>query len=165
MPREPEHDDDRLLASYDERHRILLVGEGDFSFTEALSDQLPSGQIIATALDTEAELLQKYPAESVARLARLRARGVVFKLGVDATKVELLHLVAPPPRRGATAAASSVGAPRFDRVVYNFPYAHVTKFSKEFRESNLALLRHFFARAAAMLAAGGEVSGVVSCKQ
>ena len=36
--------DDRLLASYDVGHRILLVGEGDFSFTEALSDQLPSGQ-------------------------------------------------------------------------------------------------------------------------
>jgi hypothetical protein len=36
--------DDRLLAAYEERHRILLVGEGDFSFTEALSDQLPSGQ-------------------------------------------------------------------------------------------------------------------------
>ena len=47
--------------------------------------------------------------------------------------------------------------PRFDRVVYNFPYAHVTKFSKEFRQANLDLLRCFFARSAVMLAAGGEV--------
>lgn len=39
--------DDRLLASYEARHRILLVGEGDFSFTEALSNQLPSGQVRA----------------------------------------------------------------------------------------------------------------------
>ena len=143
--------DDRLLASYEQRHRILLVGEGDFSFTEALSDQLPSGQITASALDTEAELLQKYPAEIGARLARLRARGVVLRLGVDATTVELHHLV-----DGADDAAPTARK-KFDRVVYNFPYAHVTKFCKEFREANLHLLRGFFARSAAMLAHGGEV--------
>ena len=217
--------DDRLLASYDAGHRILLVGEGDFSFTEALSDQLPSGQaplaptapsalsasasaaavapaavrqprprlaftltrpyspspgcqIIASALDTEAELLQKYPAEIGARLAHLRARGVVFKLGVDATRVELHHLVdgarpaadSDEPLDSDEADATATGTvgstldrtagvrlPRFDRVVYNFPYAHVTKFSPEFRQANLHLLRCFFARAAPMLAGGGEV--------
>ena len=68
--------------------------------TTALSRRsaLP-GQIIASALDTEAELLQKYShgnGEIEQRLAQLRARGVVFKLGVDATKVELHHLVSPP---------------------------------------------------------------------
>ena len=147
--------DDRLLASYEQRHRILLVGEGDFSFTEALSDQLPSGQITASALDTEAELLQKYPAEIGARLARLRARGVVLRLGVDATTVELHHLV--DGADDAAPAAGPMARKKFDRVVYNFPYAHVTKFCKEFREANLHLLRGFFARSAAMLADGGEV--------
>jgi len=147
--------DDRLLASYEQRHRILLVGEGDFSFTEALSDQLPSGQITASALDTEAELLQKYPAEIGARLARLRARGVVLRLGVDATTVELHHLVDGADDAGP--AAGPTARKKFDRVVYNFPYAHVTKFCKEFREANLHLLRGFFARSAAMLADGGEV--------
>ena len=106
---------------------------------------------------------------------------------MDATEVELHHLVdgarpvaavAPPvaaagaapldsdEEAGATAtgtAASTldrtagVPLPRFDRVVYNFPYAHVTKFSPEFRQANLHLLRCFFARAAPMLAGGGEV--------
>jgi hypothetical protein len=83
---------------------------------------------------------------------------------VDATKVELHHLVdgarpaaaaappAPPVPRSFDRVSQSV---MFDRVVYNFPYAHVTKFSKEFRQANLHLLRSFFARSAVMLAHGG----------
>ena len=138
--------------------------------TTALSRRSALLQIIASALDTEAELLQKYShgnGEIEQRLAQLRARGVVFKLGVDATKVELHHLVSPPhddgwqgwrppvaaagagepldsddeeatgtvtstlnPTAHTAPTAATDALPRFDRVVYNFPYAHVTKFSK-----------------------------------
>ena len=149
---------DRLLATYAAHHRILLVGEGDLSFAEALCDQLSAGasggksRITATALDTEAELSKKYPAGIADRLARLRARGVAVTLGVDATTMTLQTVSPPPPQSHDGAAAES-----FDRIVYNFPYAHVTKFSKEFRAANLGLLRQFFARAATMLTAGGEV--------
>ena len=87
--------------------------------TIALSRRSELLQIIASALDTEAELLQKYShgnGEIEQRLAQLRARGVVFKLGVDATKVELHHLVSPPHDDGwqgwrPAAAAAGAGEP------------------------------------------------------
>ena len=137
----PVHDaDDARLATYSSSHRILLVGEGDLSFAAALADLLGSSHITASTLDTAEELDAKYP-DVQRRLARLRAAGAAVAPGVDATAMAS-HAALEPP---------------YDRVVYNFPYAHVTKFAKDHREVNRKLLRQFFAEAARLLRPGGEV--------
>ncbi|KZV67626.1 hypothetical protein PENSPDRAFT_583684 [Peniophora sp. CONT] len=95
--------------------RILLVGEGDFSFAHALVlhppealEHLPSSNVVATAYDTEAECYEKYPGASE-HVAALREKGATVLFGVDAAKLDK-H---PFLTKGK----------RFDRIVWNFPHA------------------------------------------
>ena len=132
--------DDARLATYSAAHRILLVGEGDLSFAAALAALGGGANLTASTLDTADELEAKYPAVQE-RLAALRAAGATIAPGVDAT----------------TMASHASMNPPYDRVVYNFPYAHVTKFAKDHLEQNRRLLRLFFAEAAKLLKPGGEV--------
>jgi 25S rRNA (uracil2634-N3)-methyltransferase len=93
---------------------ILLIGEGNFSFTVALLqhpptplEHFPPANITATTYDTEGECYAKYPdAEPYVRMLREKGAQVLF--GVDATKLEKT-----PALKGRT----------FDRVVWNFPHA------------------------------------------
>ena len=118
--------DDARLAAYSSSHRILLVGEGDLSFAAALAALCGGANITASTLDTADELEAKYPAVQE-RLAALRAAGATIAPGVDATTMASHAAIGPP----------------YDRVVYNFPYAHVTKFAKDHLEQNRRLLRLF----------------------
>jgi len=94
--------------------KILLVGEGNFSFAVALLqhppaplDHLPPANIVATAFDTEEECYAKYPdAEQNVRV--LRESGVQVLFGIDATKLEK---------------TSTLKGKVFDRIVWNFPHA------------------------------------------
>jgi 25S rRNA (uracil2634-N3)-methyltransferase len=94
--------------------RILLIGEGNFSFAVALLqhppaplDHLPPANITATAFDTETECYSKYPdAEQNVRVLREKGTRVLF--GVDATRLEK---------------TSALKGKVFDRIVWNFPHA------------------------------------------
>ena len=116
------------------------MGEGDLSFAAALAVLEGGANLTASTLDTTDELEAKYPAVQE-RLAALRAAGATIAPGVDATTMASHAAIDPP----------------YDRVVYNFPYAHVTKFAKDHLEQNRRLLRLFFAEAAKLLKPGGEV--------
>jgi len=94
--------------------KILLIGEGNFSFAYALAvnppprlHHLPPQNITATTYDTERECLAKY-ADAQEKIDVLRARGVNVLFGVDATKLEKV---------------SQLKGKRWDRVVWNFPHA------------------------------------------
>jgi len=93
---------------------ILLVGEGNFSFTRALVidppaslQYLPAENVTATAYDEEKECYLKYP-EAEGIVVGLREKGVQVLFQVDATKLEKCHAL-----RGR----------RFDKIVWNFPHA------------------------------------------
>lgn len=103
--------------------RILLVGEGNFSFTRALVQRavpatpsadfgaplvlFPAMNVTATAYDSEDDCYAKYPdAHEIVR--ELREKGTEVLFGVDATKLEK-H----PALKGR----------RWDRVLWNFPHA------------------------------------------
>jgi len=96
--------------------KILLVGEGDFSFTRALAldppsvlDSLPPRNITATTYDTEQECYRKYhDAEEIVRM--LKSKGVEVLFGVDATKLEKIQ---------------GLKSRKWDRIVWNFPHAGV----------------------------------------
>lgn len=94
--------------------KILLIGEGNFSYTRALILDppprlgfFPPENITATAYDTEAGCFEKYP-EAVEIVTLLRAKGVKVLFGVDGTRLEK-H----PALKGK----------RWDRIVWNFPHA------------------------------------------
>lgn len=104
--------------------KILLIGEGNFSFARALiQDQpaelqgLPSSNITATAYDTEEECYEKYP-EAHGIVSRLREAGVVVLFGVDGTQLEKIK-----PLKGR----------RWDKIVWNFPHAGMRRPKQCFR--------------------------------
>lgn len=94
--------------------KILLIGEGNFSFTRALISYpppilqyLPASNVVATAYDTEAQCFEKYP-EARAIVEELRSKGAEIIFGVDATKLEK-----NAPLRNW----------KFDKIIWNFPHA------------------------------------------
>ena len=94
--------------------KILLVGEGNFSFAHALVCDppaslqfLPPANVVATAYDSEDECFEKY-SEARDIVASLRAKGVEVLFSVDATKLEK-HAV--------------LKGHKFDKIVWNFPHA------------------------------------------
>lgn len=94
--------------------KILLVGEGNFSFTRALLfdppselGHLPPGNVTATAYDSEGECYAKYPdAQDIVEV--LREKGVELLFSIDAGKLEKV-----PAFKGR----------KWDRIVWNFPHA------------------------------------------
>lgn len=94
--------------------RILLIGEGNFSFARALVCEppaalqyLPASNVTATAYDAEAECFEKYP-EARAIVEEIRAKGAEVLFGVDATKLEKI---------------AALRNRKFDKVMWNFPHA------------------------------------------
>ena len=93
--------------------RILLVGEGNFSFARALVMHPPPGlesfppvNVTATTYDTEVDCCAKYSdAREIVR--SLREKGVEVLFEVDATRLEKC-----PALKGR----------RWNRVVWNFPH-------------------------------------------
>lgn len=94
--------------------KILLIGEGNFSFGYALAvnppvqlQHLPPENITATAYDTEEECFAKY-VDAREKIDALRGKGVNLIFGVDATGLEKV-----PQLKGK----------RWDKIVWNFPHA------------------------------------------
>ncbi|KAK9817283.1 hypothetical protein WJX72_012211 [[Myrmecia] bisecta] len=114
---------------------VLLLGEGDFSFCEALARLMPPRQIVATSLEPKQQLLTQYPS-SRTRLRRLNSgsQGVRLLHSIDATQL---------PMSGSPIAWS-----RTSRVLWNFPFTG----ADEDREAHRDLMQHFFGSVAAALA-------------
>ena len=94
--------------------RILLIGEGNFSFTRSLVidpptalQYLPPANITATAYDSEEECYEKYPGSQEV-VQSLREKNVEVIFSVDATRLE----------KHAT-----LKTRRYDKIVWNFPHA------------------------------------------
>ena len=120
--------------------KILLLGEGDFSFTFALDRQLCEGRLeavsqllnatslttsdrvdlIATSLDSKQEVLNKYPSFA---FAVRKCEYVSVHHGVNALDGESLKLIVPDP----------------DVIVWNHPHLGYEDCDRHFQ-----LLVHFF---------------------
>ena len=113
------------MQLYTSPARILLVGEGDFSFAAALAKLRGTGAgIVATSYDSLHDVTQKYPG-AADRLATLRGCGATIVHGVDATNMYM----------GATN--------MFEAVVFNFPHTGVNyRYDNSSYDPNL-IARHF----------------------
>uniref|UniRef100_A0A8C6E0Q1 Ferredoxin-fold anticodon binding domain containing 1 n=1 Tax=Moschus moschiferus TaxID=68415 RepID=A0A8C6E0Q1_MOSMO len=117
--------------------RLLLVGEGNFSFAVALSETLdPNTSLTATCLQRSADLARDLVARE--NLQRLRERGNEVRFGVDCT--HLADAFEPQDRE-------------FDRIYFNFPHCG----RKAGVAKNRELLAKFFRSCADVLAEDGEV--------
>jgi len=92
---------------------ILLVGEGNFSFTRAIFSSghealthLPPSNVTATAYDTEEECYEKYP-DAKEIVERLRERGVTVLFGIDARKL---------------GSYKELKKKQWKKIVWNFPH-------------------------------------------
>lgn len=104
----------RITIPFRASDKILLIGEGNFSFARALVQNPPPqlgslhpANITATAYDTEGECYEKYP-DAKEIVVDLKGKGVEVLFGVDGTRLERT-----PKLKGR----------RWDRVVWNFPHA------------------------------------------
>ncbi|KAL7130728.1 hypothetical protein ABFS83_13G153100 [Erythranthe nasuta] len=100
--------EEKWIKHYSSRHTILLVGEGDFSFSWCLALAFGSAaNIFATSLDSYDELVVKYKNVKV-NLGVLEYLGASLLHGVDATTMN---------------AHPALQWRKFHRVIYNFPHA------------------------------------------
>ena len=132
--------------------RILLVGEGDFSFSNSLLSAHGCTHLVATSYDKISALREKYP-QATSNIAALEAEeDCVLRYGVDATKLGKPGV----PEGGGGAKEVKKGG--FDKVVFNFP--HVGGLTKDVNRQvrhNQELLVGFFKAALPLLAPLGSI--------
>ncbi|KAL2475960.1 protein of unknown function (DUF2431) [Abeliophyllum distichum] len=136
--------EERWIKHYSSFHRILLVGEGDFSFSLSLADAFGSASnIVASSLDSYDELITKYK-KANSNLVHLKNMGAFILHGVDATEME--H-------------RSDLGKQKFDRIIFNLPHAgfHGQEMLPHVISLHRKLLRGFFRNACGMLQKNGEI--------
>ncbi|XP_073047954.1 uncharacterized protein [Primulina eburnea] len=134
----------RWIKHYSSIHRILLVGEGDFSFSYSLAAAFGcASKMVATSLDSEAFLKKNY-AKAPWNIRELKKMGCIVMHGIDATTIATQQLLQHKT---------------FDRVIYNFPYAGFFKGLS--RDSSIWLHRRlvslFLKNAKEMIDVHGEI--------
>ncbi|GLT36799.1 hypothetical protein SLA2020_111540 [Shorea laevis] len=130
--------------TYSSNHNILLVGEGDFSFSLSLATRFGSASnIVATSLDSREELLRKY-SKAEENLNALENLGCKILHGID------VHTMSK---------RACLKRKLFDRIVFNFPHAGFFYRVHDNRQIRLQqdLVRGFLRNAKKMLENDGEV--------
>ncbi|XP_059662344.1 uncharacterized protein LOC132308315 [Cornus florida] len=135
---------ERWIKHYSSHQKILLVGEGDFSFSACLAVAFGSANnTIATSLNSQGYLRKNYR-KAKSNIKKLRSRGCKVMHGVDATEMAN-HML--------------LEGMEFDRIIFNFPHAGFPE--NESRNSalrrNRKLVRQFLANAKKMIAEKGEI--------
>ncbi|ESR65942.1 hypothetical protein CICLE_v10010347mg [Citrus x clementina] len=137
---------EKWIQHYSSHHKILLVGEGDFSFAACSAKSFGSADNkVATSLDSKELLMAKY-SRAASNLKELEESGCTILHEVDA------HTMSQHPM---------LYSKSFDRIVFNFPHAG---FHFNYREHDLFLIqrhqelvRGFLKSAMNMLKENGEI--------
>ncbi|XP_026396369.1 uncharacterized protein At4g26485-like [Papaver somniferum] len=146
LQKEKKKSSEGTITHYNRSQRILLVGEGDFSFSACLANAFGSAtDMVATSLDTEETLLEKYSGarKNIRQLQKLGCL-VLHEVGVH----DMLY-------------DSDLMNMKFDRIVFNFPHAgHFPPLYETdgfLIEMHKKLLLGFFKSASKMLNKAGEI--------
>lgn len=135
-----------LIQVYAPEDAVLVLGDGDFSFSRGLVKHRGTGRgVLATSFDSENEVRSKYSNAQECIEAVQSAHGLVLH-DVDATK--LLEL----PRQLKTGTGMKPIPDFFQYIVFNFPHS-----GQQRVHINRALLLDFFESARDRLSVHGEV--------
>lgn len=131
------------IVPFDVFDNVLLVGEGDLSFTLSLLLDHGCASLTATTFDSHDALLDKYP-HAQEHMQQIQDEEQTILHGVDAAK---LYSHKQVKRR----------AP-YDRIFFNFPHTGgvSTDVNRQVR-ANQALLSAFFQAAISLLSPSGTV--------
>ncbi|KAL2332869.1 hypothetical protein Fmac_014082 [Flemingia macrophylla] len=139
-----EEEEAKWVTHYSSDHHILLVGEGDFSFSLFLAKSFASAaNIVASSLNSYDDVVTMYK-HAKSNLDDLNKLGACILHGVNATKMKL-H--------------PDFKMRRFDRVVFNFPHAgfHGKEDNPSLIKMHKELVLGFFKNASRMLRPNGEI--------
>ncbi|KAL8469592.1 hypothetical protein ACS0TY_032439 [Phlomoides rotata] len=135
---------EKWIKHYSSRHKILLVGEGNFSFALSLATAFGNASnMVATSLHSEGMLWMTHPT-AAANLVSLKAMGCTVIHDVDARTMSTHHLLSYK---------------KFDRIVFNFPHAGFITFENDSYQisRHQDVVRGFLKNASEMVTEGGEV--------
>ncbi|RWR77026.1 heavy metal-associated isoprenylated plant protein 41-like protein [Cinnamomum micranthum f. kanehirae] len=141
---EQEEEEGKWVKHYSSLHEILLVGEGDFSFSLCLANAFGSASnIVTTSLDSDDVVTKNY-SQAKSNIQNLLKMGATVLHGVDATKMKL-H--------------TDLSMRKFDRIIFNFPHAgfHGKEDTINLIGLHRNLVQGFFGNASRMLRPNGEV--------
>ncbi|ORX57644.1 hypothetical protein DM01DRAFT_1334239 [Hesseltinella vesiculosa] len=128
------------LIVCNEKDRVLLVGEGNFSFAASLVHLFymhGAEHLTATCFDSKEVLYEKYGDEAKENIDTITTMGGTILFDVDATKIDKHQ---------------RIGQNRYSKIIFNFPHAGKgIKDEQRNIESNQALLSGFFKAASALL--------------
>ncbi|KAL2943714.1 hypothetical protein RDABS01_032061 [Bienertia sinuspersici] len=132
----------KKIGQYTSSQKILLVGEGDFSFSACLAMAFGNAaNITATSLNSYAFLVTNY-GSFIANWTELVNRGSMVLHDVNATNMSK-HPV--------------LGSMVFDRIIFNFPHAGRFGHSETELRAHQKLIRGFFRNAKKMIEKDGEI--------
>lgn len=123
---------------------ILLVGEGDFSFSKSIVEHHGCCDVTATCLDSQATLFEKYKPQAEEYVKYLEEEGQTVLYGMDATKLD--------KNKGLTK------GDLFEVILFNFPHVggKSTDVNRQVR-FNQELLVSFFRAAQPLLSPSGTI--------
>ncbi|KAK4485969.1 hypothetical protein RD792_008623 [Penstemon davidsonii] len=139
------HDRGRWIKHYSSFHRILLVGEGDFSFSASLAKAFGcrASNLIATSFNSQDFLMENYQS-AMSNIFELSIRKSRIMYEIDATTM---------------ATHPSLRNIKFDRIIFNFPFAGF--FKEMSRKTQIwfhrQLVSMFLENAKEMISEDGEI--------
>lgn len=124
-----------------QQQKVLLLGEGDFSFAASLAKNLPAkgAGVVATSYDSAEDVNNRYSNASV-NITDTREGGATVVHGVDAQTIDPL-LGGPPPE--------------FQYIVFNFPFVPGPRAAA--KQRNKTMLANFLLSASKALATNGKI--------
>uniref|UniRef100_A0A803NYJ9 RNA polymerase Rpb4/RPC9 core domain-containing protein n=1 Tax=Cannabis sativa TaxID=3483 RepID=A0A803NYJ9_CANSA len=127
-----------LAKHYSSVQKILLVGDGDFSFSLSLARAFGSARnMVATSLDSLEKIKKNY-SDGIRNIMELEERGCVVLHGVDGKHMSDHFFLKTQ---------------RFDRIIYNFPHVgfHFPEENCCQIQMNKTLVKEFMKNAKALL--------------
>ncbi|CAO2814514.1 unnamed protein product [Amaranthus hypochondriacus] len=139
----------KRIGQYNCTQKILLVGDGDFSFSASLAIAfgLSARNITATSFDSQEFLMNNYD-KFPCNKAYLQARGSMVLHDVDANKMAKHPILSNY---------------LFDRIIFNFPHAGRFTHSDSDLQKHQKLIRGFLRNAKKMIEDDGEIHITSKC--
>ncbi|KAD0157048.1 hypothetical protein E3N88_44697 [Mikania micrantha] len=137
---------ERRIDCYKSSQKILLVGEGDFSFSACLARAFHTAENIVATSYLKRKLLLQYHWTSIPHLEELERLGCLLLYKIDVYKMHT-H--------------PNLKNKKFDIIIFNFPHAghfdYLCERDTELIALHKGLVKAYFKSASKMLTAGGEV--------